>query len=529
MVSTVWRQPPNVSQRGVSTTAHVSRRLVYIVLAALSCAAVQIAAVQSAAAQDDRIRSLNQEAMDSYNNLEFDEALSALQRAAKLGERNDASVKLRALTFMNMGVVYVGGLGDNGSGREAFIKAIALDPEAKLDPLTSTPEIQAVFGLAKREVQDSGPSDDASGGRGKIPHTAYEVQQIRTPIPVFVEVPRKAPVAAMTVFYRGPNMEAYVPLDMERRKTGFGALIPCDHVDAPSVEYYLEALDDDGDLLGRSGDEQNPHRVHILMALEGPLPALPGDEPPEQCEAPECPPGMDCNDQSEGALEGEYCTVTAECGPGMVCVEELCQWPSEDDDNSPRFFARMGVGLGAAYVTKGMPADGPPPGGPDPDVWVPDGVGDCAEDPASDDFCVGIDAPGLTTTFALRVTTGYFLLDDLALAVTWRFQPSAGQGGFSNMLLGLRAEYRFTDAVEVGPAFHGFVGTSWGQIQPQPNQPRTDEGPYVRSGLNGVQVGGVVTYHIARNFGLHITPEVHLLFPAFLLNIDVTAGAVLSF
>lgn len=494
-----------------------------------------VLATQHVQAQDDRVRALNQEAIDSYNNLEFDEALNKLQRAAKLGERNDVSAKVRALTFMNLGVVYVGGRGDNAAGREAFIKAIALDPESSLDPLTSTPEIQAVFGLAKREVGtapvNNGGSSGSGGAKGKIPHTPFDAQQVRTPLPVFVEVPSAAPVAAITIFYRGPSMQEYVSVDMRRMQDGFGGLIPCEHVEAPSVEYFLEAIDEEGNLLGRSGDETNPHVVHVLSSLAGPLPSLPGEEPPLQCEDAECPPGMDCQDDAEGALEGEYCTVTAECGPGMVCEEELCQWPPEDDYDYAPFFVRAGVGLGAAYVTKGMLADSESPGGTgDQDVWVPaDGTNPDCPERSGNDYCVGIDAAGFTTTLALRLTAGYYILDRLAVALTWRFQPSAGQGGFSNMLLGLRGEYRFTDPAPTGPGFNAFVGTSLGQIQPQPNQPRTDDGPFVRSGLNGVQVGGVISYQIVRNFGLHLTPEVHLLFPAFLFNIDVTAGAVISF
>lgn len=516
---------PDKCVKTESTMAWVLRLL------CLSIALVGAFVAARVEAQDDRVRALNAEAIDSYNNLEFDEALSKLQRAVKLGERNDVSAKVRALTFMNLGVVNVGGMGDNAAGREAFIKALALDPESKLDPLTSTPEIQAVFGLAKREAEASGASggEGAGGSKGKIPHTPFEAQQTRTPIPVFVEVPSKAPVAAMTIFYRGPSMQEFAPVEMRRMETGFGGLIPCEHVQPPSVEYFLEAIDEDGDLLGRSGDEGNAHVVHVLSTLDGVPPSLPGEDPPLQCEDAECPPGMNCRDETEGALEGEYCTVTAECGPGMVCQEELCQWPADDDYDYAPLFVRLGVGLGSAFVSKGMLADGPPPGGADPEVWVPDGTGDCPDDPSAEDYCVGIDKTGLTQTFALRITAGYYLLDRLALAVTWRFQPSAGQGSFSNMLIGARGEYRFTDPAPTGFGFSGFLGTSWGQIQPQPNQLRVEEGPYVRSGLNGVQVGGVISYQIIRNFGLHVTPEVHLLFPAFLFNIDVTAGAVLAF
>ncbi len=96
------------------------------------------------------------------------------------------------------------------------------------------------------------------------------------------------------------------------------------------------------------------------------------------------------------------------------------------------------------------------------------------------------------------------------------------------MLLGLRGQYLLTDPAAEGLNAAVFLGTSHGQIQPKPPQ-NTENEPYIRSGLNGIQLGSVIGYRISKNFGLHATPEIHLLLPTFLFNIDLTVGIEVAF
>ncbi|MCA9601304.1 MAG: hypothetical protein R3A78_10455 [Polyangiales bacterium] len=499
---------------------------------ALALSVASLAVVPAVFAQESKVLDLNRAAMEDYQNLDMDGAVDKLVRAAELAKSSNVSRSLLATSYLNLGVVYVAGFADNGRGLDAFVRALEADPSAKLDPLTSTPEVQTVYNLAKKKAGSGGGEVD-----GNIPHTAPSGQVIHTPLPVFVEVPGKAPVQKVTLFYRHAGDDDYEKARMERMEGGFGYEIPCAAVAPPSVEYFFVAYDRRGKALGFRGKSDAPISVPVVAALAGPAPSLPGREPPAACADLECPPGMPgCSTPPatggpivEGHLEGEACEQTLECAAGLECFDGTCQ-PEEPEDtgNPPRFFLHLGGTFGVAYVGEGMPADSAPVGSGTSTTHVQSGQAGCSLDNPNE-YCVRIQTPGFVPTFALRVTAGYYIFERLALAGTWRFQPSAGEGAMANMLLGLRAQYLFTTPREEGLGLAGFVGGSYGQIQPQPAQPTSDKAPYVRAGLGGVQLGGVVVYRFSRNFGLHFTPEVHMLLPLFLFNLDFTAGVEIGF
>ncbi|MDH5491129.1 MAG: hypothetical protein OEY14_04190, partial [Myxococcales bacterium] len=154
------------------------------------------------------------------------------------------------------------------------------------------------------------------------------------------------------------------------------------------------------------------------------------------------------------------------------------------------------------------------------------GTGGC--DLSPDQYCVTLAVPGLLPALALRGTFGVWILSRLAVALSARFQFNAGEGTLANLLLGARAQVQLTTPAPTGLNASAFVGTSVGQIQLQPPQDGAEE-PFIISGLNGVQVGGVIGYRLMPNFGFHLSPELHFLFPTFLFAVDLTAGIELAF
>jgi hypothetical protein len=141
---------------------------------------------------------------------------------------------------------------------------------------------------------------------------------------------------------------------------------------------------------------------------------------------------------------------------------------------------------------------------------------------------VRIKQPGFVPTFALRFTLGYYLTERIAAAVSVRFQPSSGQGDLANLLIGARGQFLVTEPAAQGLNAAIHLGTSVGQIQPQPPQAGAS-GPFVISGLNGIQAGGTIGYRFSNNAGLFVTPELNILLPTFLLDIDLSAGLELAF
>jgi hypothetical protein len=497
------------------------------------CGLAVLVSSSGAFAQEQKVIELNRSAMEDYQNLEMDGAIAKLERALEVAKKSGVGGGTLAQTYVNLGVVYVGGRGDNASGLEAFEKAILESSSARLDPLTSTPEIQTVWNLAKKKSRGATTSVP-----GNIPHVAAEGQQTGTPLPVFVDAPADAPVDRISIFYRTAGTRDFAKERMERLEGGFGFEIPCAVVVPPGVEYYFVAYDKKGKAIGFAGKSDAPVSVPVVSSIVGPPPSLPGREPPARCVDAECPPGMPgCTSEPEPGTSnvGASCESDEDCSPGLECADDLCVMLSGGEDEgaseggeAPRFFAHLGGTFGAAYVTEGMPADSAPSGTGTSTTHIPATDPGCKLDNA-DEYCVRIQTPGFVPTFALRVTAGYYVFERLAAALTWRFQPNSGQGALSSMLLGLRVQYLITDPAAEGLALTAHLGTSYGQIQPQPSQPTSDKAPFVRSGLNGFQGGGGIVYRFSKNFGLFFTPEVHVLLPLFLFNIDLTAGLEVGF
>lgn len=518
--------------------------------------ALSVWAPRSADAQLRRVLDLNRQAMEAYNNLEIEQALSLLQDALEAARRGNVSGSPLARTYVNLGVVSIGGFGDNGQGMAYFVQALEADPNVQLDPLTSTPDIQSVFTLARRRAGSgggasgggvSGGSVGGGGGRsapGTIPHHPAAEQLTNTALPIFIEAPDDAPIGNVYVYYKAPGMRDYRRLEMRRVAGGFGLELPCREVMAPQVQYYIVAFDRDGAPMGFAGSAEEPIVVPIVTSRTQPPPALPGAPPPEQCSDEECPPGMPgCHSGGGSAGLGDTCVTTSDCRSGLTCEDNFCiagegggESGGEDDGEMPRVFVRASLAAGFGYASSGHPADSIPAGlETDPGAESrPENAGyvrwddpDCSA--SEGEYCVRLEQPGFLPAIGLRFTVGGWIIPRFGVAGTFRFQFDAGKGTLSNMMLGLRAMVQVTDPVAEG--FHADVhlGTSYGQIQLRPPQGEGVNEPYLISGLNGVQIGGTVGYRVARNFGIHFTPEVHLLFPTFLFAFDLNIGAGVYF
>lgn len=516
-------------------------------------------------AQLRRVLDLNRQGMDAYNNLEIEQSMELLQQALEAANRGGVSGSPLARTYVNLGVVAIGGFSDNGQGLSYFVQALQADSSVQLDPLTSTPDIQSVFQLAQRRAgggnnnngnnTNNGGNNTNNGGNlppGTIPHTPAREQLTQTALPIFIAAPDDAPVGAVYVYYKAPGMRDFRRLEMRRMTGGFGLELPCQEVMAPRIQYYIVAFDSDENPIGFSGSEQEPVAVPIVSSRNEPPPALPGAPPPEQCTETECPPGMPgCNSGGGSAGLGDTCRDTSECRGGLTCEDNFCVageggggggggGGGVDDNDMPRVFIRAGFAFGLGYASSGSPADSSPVDLNDDGVLTPeeeahpdnasyilsDTNPDCDADPGS--YCVRLEQSGFLIAPALHFSVGGWIIPRFGVAGTFRFQFNSGQGSLAAIMLGLRAMVNLTDPAPDGLHADVHLGTSYGQIQLQPPQNGANE-PYIISGFNGVQLGGTVGYRVVRAFDIFVTPEIHLLFPTFLFAIDITAGVGVNF
>lgn len=105
----------------------------------------------------ERVAMLNKQAMKDYDALEFERARKALTDALTLLQKNGSSSTAQAArTHINLGMVYFA-LKDKGRALQSWIKALTINPNAKLDPTLATPELQPLWEAAVSQVSGAPP------------------------------------------------------------------------------------------------------------------------------------------------------------------------------------------------------------------------------------------------------------------------------------------------------------------------------------------------------------------------------------
>lgn len=429
---------------------------------------------------------LNHSAMEAYNNMDINRAGSLLEEALGVAAQNGVSRPLLAQTNMNLAVVYVGGLGDNDGGVRYFADALCADPNVQLDPLTSTPDIQSVFQVAVARVQQQGCQNSTVNVAPGAAAQGAPMQQRR---PQQAPMMEQGPAAA-------PSMDEELP-------PGWGA----SDTSGGKAKDFRRAFFQLGFALGMpwvtSGmpaDRRPPNDLVFIHAMNGGR-----ITDPESYVAR----GQESVLRFPGAkLQGEE--VPPEQDFGIV---QQNAW-EPDQDSYDGYIAPNGAP--EPFVSSSCPGDGRDTGPPLNRVDRPYGLY-----PSS--YCVRVNKPGFAPQVALRASLGYFITHNVALSLIGRFQFSAGEGDFANLLVGGRVEYMFTKRKARGLMVSGFIGGTFGQIQAQPSAKNaTGDEPWIKSGLAGAHIGTTIRYRFTDNLGMFMAPEFDVQFPSFLWNIDLT-------
>ncbi len=147
---------------------------------------------------------------------------------------------------------------------------------------------------APADASSDAPASDVTWpmrqvGQGTLIHFPVPEQLARTGVPVFAQVRSSAPIDHVSLFYRGVGARRFTELRMLpmgqqfRMPNGYGALIPCDDIFPPRVEYYVQSIDSSGAPNGNAGTEAQPVQIPIVERRSHPAPVLPGQEPPRTC------------------------------------------------------------------------------------------------------------------------------------------------------------------------------------------------------------------------------------------------------
>jgi hypothetical protein len=209
--------------------------------------------------------------------------------------------------------------------RAHFSLALKQDPSVAIDDDLASPEMERAFAEAK----EAGPPTpaahaDLAPASEDIVHVPPASQALLTPVPLYAVVPEGIAAVKVIARYKAFGMDKWKTAVLKRNGAGWGGEIPCLDVgdSVGDLKYFIQATDENGDLVAASGRLVAAHVVHIVARLGGDPPHLPGEKPPAQCtEKADCPPGFPgCDD---GAPK-RVCSSDDECEDGQSCADGAC-------------------------------------------------------------------------------------------------------------------------------------------------------------------------------------------------------------
>jgi hypothetical protein len=168
-------------------------------------------------------------------------------------------------------------------------------------------------------------------GTGTVIHFPVPEQLARTAVPVFAQIRSTAPIDHVSLFYRSVGARRYTEVRMPalgqqfRLPSGYGAMIPCDDIFPPRVEYFVAAIDSSGAPNGGAGTADAPVQVDIVERRSYAAPTLPGQAPPRTCGSLAVTATVRDAGSGPAVVErgtadlGEPCRTNNECRRGLRC------------------------------------------------------------------------------------------------------------------------------------------------------------------------------------------------------------------
>jgi hypothetical protein len=435
---------------------------------------------------DAQISELNSQALEAYQALDIDSARSKLEQAVGMAQQAGYVGPVVAQTYMNLGVVLVAGQNDRDQGLAAFLSAVCIQPNVQLDPLLSTPDVQLVFGQAQQDAQGGACGPGAAAA--PPPQQAY-IQ----PGP-----------QAMAPQVAGPRMDEECPPGVICNAGEGGAAGPTDWA------------------RGFFGVELAAGFALVRTGMKADSKPPPGDIFRSQVVETDSNGDTFIDGNDDEDKDGMPDTATRYLfDPKSAWVPDADSF--DDLESVDANTGRIEIPRGITPLSTSCAADGKR-SGPTDVKDMKTGMNFTTLEPSR--YCVRVVKPGMVTNLAIRLNPGYWITRSFALSIPFRFQFNAGKGSLSHMLIGLRGELMFSDQTKAtGFPVSWFFGATYGQIQakPPPKDPKRPA-PYAVSGPFGVHTGVNVRFRIHRNFGFIISPEVDVMVPDFLFNIDLAGG-----
>jgi hypothetical protein len=476
-----------------------------LALFALLCAA------STASAQPDaQIADLNAQALEAYQALDLETARAKLEEALGVAQQSGYQGPEVAQTYMNLGVVFVAGMNDRDQGLGAFVGALCFQPDAQLDPLLSTPDVQAVFAQAQADAQAGACGQQGGGQMMPTPSTAPPTVLGSGPQDIDNECPPGV-VCDPTGESKGPTDFArfFVNVQLAGAFTYVSSGLEAD-TRPPITEIFART----------NAYDETGARIDTNM--------MPADRESDTFVDRDLDGDFDDADAFDFNMDGVLDDFNGDGLPdNRFYFDDRSAWVPDGDSFDDYENPMLNIPRGRTPVPGNCDADGKPSG--PLDRMDMDGNLFTTIEPTK--YCVRVETPGIVNNLALRLNPGYFLSKTFALSLPIRFQFNAGEGSFSHMLIGLRGELLFSPlTTATGFPISWFFGATYGQIQAKPPPKDTARAaPYVTSGPFGLHTGVNVRFRVHRNFGFIVSPELDFQLPAVLFSADLSGGVEAAF
>ncbi|MDB4942598.1 MAG: hypothetical protein JWP97_2132 [Labilithrix sp.] len=315
-------------------------------------------------------KALQKKAMDEdYLATEFTKGQDKLEKALAQCGADKCSAGLRAQLRRDLGVVQIGGQLDKEKGIGNLVEALKLDPAIALDPDLRTKDLDASFNEAKKRAGGGGGGGKtapatSSGGQptGDFVHEPTEIQQIRTPIPVYAEYSGEETLVKVIARYKGFGMTDWKAVELKKTgEKGWSVLLPCADVQQGTTQYYLQGFNAANDPVAVGGDRNNPYKTRVTREPVAEPPHLPGQAAPTQCaDTGDCPPNFPgCKkggasatvgpEQLTGKDGGEFCEEDSEC-KSKECSNSKCTEPPTSSGPYKKLWVGLAVGLDVHFL-----------------------------------------------------------------------------------------------------------------------------------------------------------------------------------
>ncbi|MSP24759.1 MAG: hypothetical protein EXR75_06255 [Myxococcales bacterium] len=219
-----------------------------------------------ALAQPKSVASLTQKAQTFYDDQRYEESIQTLS-AALLRPSIAKGEKIEVLRLLAFNYIV---LGQNDEADGAVRSLLIVDQDFEL-PEAESPKFRDFFAKTKKKWTDDGKPGlvrEDGGGAGnaaaKIKHTSPAQVEKGSIVKLFGEVDdTAAAVSKVKVFYRAGSSGKFKVARAEYAMRNFSAEIPALVVQPPLVEYYVEAIDENGIPLATRGDAESPLRIAV--------------------------------------------------------------------------------------------------------------------------------------------------------------------------------------------------------------------------------------------------------------------------